>query len=178
MIVLMGLAGSGKGTQAKMLVDKDHYSLISTGDLLRNYASDNQKKRMVAGVLLKDEEIYELINKALQAVQDMKKCLIDGTPRSIPQAKWLMDQMNEGRFGIEAVLHLEVSESVVRQRLLKRGRSDDTESGITKRFEEYHRATVPIIDYLKASSIHVYTIDANKSPEATHQDIVQILRKV
>lgn len=174
----MGLAGSGKGTQAGLLVEKDHYSLISTGDLLRHHATDEQKNRMLSGVLLGDEEIFELINKAIGTVPNLKKCLVDGTPRSIPQAAWLLKQVREGHFGIDAVLHLEISEEIVRQRLLKRGRSDDTETGITKRFEEYHRATLPIIDYFRTNHVPVYTINANQSAEAVHHDIIEILRTI
>lgn len=174
----MGLAGSGKGTQAQMLVDRDHYSLVSTGDLLRNYATDEQKARMVSGVLLKDEEIYDLINQSLSAVPDLKKCLIDGTPRSIPQAKWLLSQAKDGRFNLDAVLHLDISEQTVRERLLKRGRADDTELGISKRFEEYHRATLPIIDYLKSNNVPVYTINASQGPEVVYKDITKVLSKV
>lgn len=171
----MGLAGSGKGTQAKMLVDKDGYYLISTGDLLRRYASQDQKNRMLSGVLLQDQEIYTLIDKAIESVPDLKKCLIEGTPRSIPQAKWLLEQVADGRFTIDAVLHLDVSEAIVRERLLKRGRADDTEAGITKRFQEYQRATLPIIDYFKKNSVAVRNIEADQPAEIVHETILQML---
>ncbi len=175
MVIIMGLAGAGKGTQAKMLANKDGYHLISTGDLLRQYASAGQKARMLKGVLLKDAEIYSLINKALENTPHLKKCLIDGTPRSIPQAKWLIEQMVAGRFSIDAVLHLEVSEKVVRRRLLARGRSDDTEVGISKRFQEYYRATLPILEYFKQHNIPVDSIDADQPVEVVHKEILQIL---
>lgn len=173
----MGLAGSGKGTQAKMLVDKDGYSLISTGDLLRHYASSDQKTRMLSGVLLEDSEIHALIDKALKSVPDLKKCLLDGTPRTNAQAQWIMKQVADGHFTINAVLHLEVDEEIVRRRLLARGRSDDTEAGITKRFEEYHRATLPIIDYFKQNHVPVYNINGNQPAKAVHEDIVQTLNR-
>ncbi len=172
MIILMGLAGAGKGTQAKMLVEKYGYSLISTGDLLRTYASDEQKQRMLQGVLLRDDEIYDMIGKALDAVPDTSKCIIDGTPRSIPQADWLLAQAAQGRFTIDAVVHLEISEDVVRRRLLDRARPDDTDAGISKRFEEYHRATQPILEYLAQKGIPVYNVDGDQAPEAVHADIV------
>lgn len=176
MIILMGLAGAGKGTQAKMLVEENGYSLISTGDLLREYATEDQKRRMHQGVLLEDAEIYEMIGKALDRVPDLTKCLIDGTPRSVPQADWLLEQVEAGRFTIDAVLHLEIAEDVVRQRLLERGRTDDTEESIAKRFAEYHRATEPILDYLKNKGIPVFRINGDQAPEAVHADIVAALQ--
>lgn len=175
MIIIMGLAGAGKGTQAKLLVDKDGYALVSTGDVLRSFASEDQKKRMLSGVLLSDEEIFDLIGKAIREVPDLKKCLIDGTPRSIPQADWLLEQADKQGFTIDAVLHLEIKEDVVRKRLLERGRTDDTEASITKRFQEYYRATQPLLDYLKQKNIPVYSINGDQTEEAVHHDIVAAL---
>lgn len=177
MILIMGLAGAGKGTQAKMLVDKNNYSLISTGDLLRQYATEDQKRRMREGVLLRDEEIYEMIGRALQMVPDLKKCLIDGTPRSIPQAEWLLEQVKAGRFTIDAVLHLEIPEEVVRKRLLERGRTDDTDAGITKRFEEYHRGTEPLLGFLQQQGIPLYRINGDQAPDSVHEDIIKALKR-
>jgi adenylate kinase len=172
MILIMGVAGAGKGTQAKMLVDKNGYSLVSTGDLLRTRGSEDQKKRMLSGQLLTDPEIFELIGKELSEVPDLSHCIIDGTPRSIPQADWLLEQATKVGFEISGVINITVDESVVRQRLLARNRSDDTEAGITKRFEEYRNNTLPIIDYLKSKGIPIHQIDGDQDPQAVHNDIV------
>ena len=171
----MGIAGAGKGTQAKMLVEKDNYSLVSTGDLLRTYATEDQHRRMLEGVLLRDEEIFEMIGKALDKVPDLSKCVLDGTPRSIPQAEWLLQQAKQGRFDIKAVVHINVDEDIVRQRLVGRGRSDDTDAGITKRFEEYRNNTLPILDYLEQHGIKVYDVDGNQEPATVHQEIVKCI---
>lgn len=176
MIIIMGLAGAGKGTQAKMLVEDEGYSLISTGDLLRTYASADQKERMAAGVLLKDEEIFEMIGRAMKEIPDLKKCLIDGTPRSIPQADWLLGKAKEEGFTVDAVVHLEISEEVVRKRLLGRGRTDDTDEIITKRFQEYYRATQPLLDYLKDKGLKVFSINGDQSVDKVHSDIVGALK--
>lgn len=172
MIVLMGIAGAGKGTQAKMLVDRDNYSLVSTGDLLRTYASEDQHRRMLAGILLRDDEIFSMIGKALDKVPDLNKCVLDGTPRSIAQADWLLEQVKEGHFEIRAVVHIAVDENIVRQRLIGRGRSDDTEAGIAKRFEEYRSNTLPILDYLKGHGIKVCEVDGNQAPDQVHQAVL------
>jgi len=142
---------------------------------LRTYATDDQRSRMLDGFLLRDEEIYEMIGRALEAVPDREKCIIDGTPRSIPQADWLLDQVEQGKFTIDAVVHLSVDESVVRRRLISRGRSDDTDAGISKRLQEYYRSTQPILDYLESKKIPIYHINGDQEPTAVHEDILRTL---
>lgn len=171
----MGIAGAGKGTQAKMLVERDDYSLISTGDLLRTYATEDQHRRMLEGVLLRDDEIYVMIGKALDKVSNLQKCVLDGTPRSIAQADWLLKEAAARKFEFKAVVHINVSEEVVRERLLGRGRSDDTEAGIAKRFEEYRNNTLPILQYLKERGIPVFEVDGDQEPTAVHEQIIKCI---
>lgn len=168
----MGMAGAGKGTQAKMLVEKNGYSLISTGDLFRQHATEDQKRRMLAGELLRDDEIYVMIGKELDKLPDLNHAVLDGTPRSIPQADWILSQVDAGRFSIKAVIHLGVTEEEVRKRLLSRGRADDTDAGISKRFEEYRNNTVPILDHLKDRGIPVIEVDGSRDPDAVHEEIL------
>lgn len=168
----MGIAGAGKGTQAKMLVDRDGYSVVATGDTFRTYATEEQRSRMLQGLLLRDEDIFEMLSKAFRAVPDLQKCILDGAPRSIPQADWLLDQTKKGDFQIKAVVHIAVDENIVRQRLLGRGRSDDTDAGIAKRFEEYRNNTLPILDYLKGHGVHVCEVNGDQEPDVVHQEIL------
>lgn len=168
----MGIAGAGKGTQAKMLVDRDGYSIVATGDTFRKFATEEQRSRMLQGLLLQDEDIYEMLNKAFDTVSDLEKCILDGAPRSIPQADWLLRQ---SRLDIKAVVHINVDEDVVRRRLLSRARSDDTESGISKRFEEYRNNTLPILKHLKARGIKVFEVDGNQEPNKVHQEILECI---
>ncbi len=172
MIILMGIAGAGKGTQAQMLVDRDGYSVVATGDTFRRFATEEQRNRMLHGYLLKDEDIFEMLSKAFAAVPDLRKCILDGAPRSIPQADWLLEQIKQDRLEIKAVVHIAVSEDVVRHRLMGRGRSDDTDAGIAKRFEEYRNNTLPILNYLKNHSVKVCEVDGDQEPDAVHQDIL------
>lgn len=176
MIILMGIAGAGKGTQAKMLVEKNGFSLVSTGDLFRAYATEDQHRRMLAGELLRDDEIFEMIGSALSNVPNLQQCVLDGTPRSIPQADWLLDQVKQGYFEITAIVHIAVTEEVVHSRLINRGRSDDTESGIAKRFEEYRNNTMPILHYMEEKGIKVCEVNGNQDPNAVHEDILQCIR--
>lgn len=175
MIILMGIAGAGKGTQAKMLVDRDNYSVVATGDTFRKYATEEQRSRMLEGFLLRDDDIFEMLSKAFEAVADLERCILDGAPRSIPQADWLLRQQADGRFNIKAVVHIAVDEDIVRRRLVGRGRSDDTDNGISKRFEEYRNNTLPILKHLKDRGIKVFEVDGNQEASKVHQDILQCI---
>lgn len=130
---------------------------------------------MVAGELLGDDEIIDMVDQVLDHVEDPGKCLLDGFPRSVRQTKWLLEQVNKGRFDLTAIINLTVSEDVVRKRMLARGRPDDTEESITRRFKEYHTITEPILDYLERQNIMVYNIDGDKDPEAVNQDVIKAL---
>ena len=176
MIILMGLAGAGKGTQAKML-SEDHlgWTAISTGDLLRAFATEDQKRRMLAGDLISDEEIIEMVDRRLNELPSIDKVLFDGFPRSVRQAAWVLEQVAAGRMPKPVVLHMYIDENVVRARLKERARADDTDEGISRRFEEYRNATEPVIQYLEQHDISVNQINADQTPEAVHQEVLKCL---
>jgi adenylate kinase len=176
MILLMGSAGAGKGTQGKLLLEKDGYSYISTGEILRSHANPEQQQRMLRGELLDNQEIIEMVDKALAALPDPDHCILDGIPRTITQAEWVLDQAAQGRFKKPIVINLDTTRDVVLSRLLLRGRPDDTEAGIAKRFEEHQNETLPVLAYFKEKGIPVFNVDAAASPEVVHENIVRILK--
>lgn len=177
MIILMGIVGAGKGTQAKLLADRYDYQAISTGELLRKYATEDQHRRMLAGELLGDEEIIDMVDKVLSEVENPDKCMLDGFPRSVQQTKWLLEQEEGDRFSLTAIIHLIVSEEVVRERMLSRGRPDDTPEAITKRFQEYRTITEPVLEYLKERGVKVYDVDGDQEPGAVHEDVCRALER-
>jgi adenylate kinase len=171
MILLMGIAGSGKGTQGKMLADSYGYHLISMGDVLRMYATRKQRERMLAGGLLGDKEIIEIVDSVLSSLPSDQEAIFDGFPRTIPQAEWLIDQVNGGRFKISIALHLVASREAVKQRLLKRARFDDKEAAIEARFDEYEKATMPLIKWLEEHGVKVANIDAERPVDQINQEL-------
>lgn len=173
MIILMGVAGAGKSMQGKILADEHGYAWISTGEILRVLVTGKRRHEMLEGKLLSDEEMINLMDKVLELIDTKQEFVLDGFPRTVPQADWLMEQVHKGRFGLTAVIHLAASESVVRQRLLQRGRQDDTEDAIAKRFSEYHAVTLPIIDHFKKEGANVCDIDASQQARAVHDAILQ-----
>jgi adenylate kinase len=177
MILLMGIAGSGKGTQGKMLADQRGYYLMSMGDVLRMYVTGKQRQRMLSGGLLDDAEIIKIVDKVLSSIPDDEEVLLDGFPRTIPQAEWLLDQVKAGRFKLRGAFHLIASHDAVKKRLMNRGRIDDVEAAIEERFNEYKRSTEPLLTWLSDHGVKVVNIDAERPPEVVNQDIVKYLDK-
>ena len=175
MIVLMGLPGSGKGTQGKMLADELGVHLISTGQLVRMYVTGERRQRMLAGELLDDQEMIDMLEKLLQTIDDDKKIILDGFPRTVLQAKWLLEQVQAGRFKLEHVIHLKASEDAVRARLNARGRLDDEAAVIEERFREYAKLTSPVIDWFRDNGVTVTDIDAERTTAAVNQDVRKLL---
>ncbi len=176
MILLMGIAGSGKGTQGKMLADQYGLHLISMGDVLRMYVTGKQRERMLAGDLLDDNEIITIVDKVLASIPDDETVLMDGFPRTIPQAEWLIKQVETGRFGLDVAFHLQASQEAVKQRLIGRARIDDTEAAIEARFKEYQRSTMPLLEWLAEHNVKVVNIDAERSVEAVNSDLISYLQ--
>lgn len=178
MIILMGVAGAGKSMQGRMFADEHGYAWISTGELFRVLVTGQRRQQMLEGKLLSDDEVIELIDDTLkQLIDTNQEFLLDGFPRTKPQADWLLKQVKDGRFGLTAIFNLKASREVVKRRLLERGRQDDTEAAIKRRFEEYETVTLPIIDYFKQAGVKVYDIDADRDPAAVHDDILRHIDK-
>lgn len=173
MIIFMGIAGSGKGTQSKLFAERDGYEVISTGELLRTYGSKEQQARMLSGHILRDEEVTALLDKALQAMPNQNKALLDGYPRRISQADWLLKQQKEGRFNLTCVIHLVARRETVKKRLEYRGRPDDHDRAIEERFSAYEEATKPILKYFSDAGVPISEIDAEQSIDQVHQAVME-----
>jgi adenylate kinase family enzyme len=163
LILLIGIAGSGKGTQGKLLADKYKYRLITMGDIIRLHLSGEQRDKLMSGFLLDDQAIIKLLDDVLKTINDDNKVVLDGFPRSVAQAQWLLEQAKTGRFSIDHAIHLVASQEVVKQRLLARSRPDDHEQAIELRFKEYEKATKPVIDWLIDNGVQVLDVDGEKN---------------
>lgn len=177
MILIMGLAGSGKGTQGKLLAEKLGYEYLSTGEFLRTYITEERRKQMAAGKLVNDEEMIEIIKDFLQQSSVAEKSILDGFPRSKKQADWLISQHKSGSINIEALIYLNVSKEELIRRLLARGRHDDNEPAIRRRFEEYSKSTSPIIEDYMNQGIKVIEVDGQGSVDEIQASILESLAK-
>jgi adenylate kinase len=173
----MGVAGSGKSVQGKLLAQDLGLRWLSTGEMLRQKVTGERQKEMLEGKLLGDEEIIKLIDEYIQEQKDENSSFVlDGFPRTLAQAKWLIDEYNDKKINIDGVVHINASRQVVKDRLLKRGRPDDNEKAISVRFEEYENFTLPIIDCFKRENISVFEVDGERKIAEVHQEIVNFFR--
>jgi adenylate kinase len=178
MIIFMGVAGSGKSAQGRLLADRLGFPWLSTGEFLRMLISGERRREMLEGKLLDDSEIISLVQKIFRIVDTEHEFVMDGFPRTVAQADWLLTQRRHGQLDITAVIHLQASEEVVLARLLQRGRQDDQTEVIRERFREYETATQPIIDDLKSHGVPVFEINGEGDIETIHENIVRAIASV
>lgn len=175
MIIFMGVAGSGKSVQGRMLADRLGLPWLSTGEFLRMLISGERRQEMLAGKLLDDQEVIGLVQKIFTVVDTDEEFVLDGFPRTVAQADWLLGQVKYGQLTVGAVVHLDASQEVVIERLLSRGRQDDTEEAIAERFKEYEETIKPILEHFRQAGIAVHTINGEQAVQAVHEDIVKAL---
>jgi adenylate kinase len=171
MILLMGLPGAGKGTQGKIMADRHGMHLISMGEIIRLYVTADRRARMLSGELLDDQEVIDLLEKVLNSLPNKDLCVLDGFPRTIHQAEWLLAKAKRDHFSISHVIHLAASEETVRHRLQARGRLDDKEEVIEERFKEYRELTQPLVSWFSEHGIDVFEINAEHSVDAVNNDV-------
>ena len=142
--VFLGAPGSGKGTQAALLVKRFDLGYVSTGDVFRQAIAEQTqlgqqaKKYLDDGLLVPDEIVLGMIGQVLDGLFDKKGFILDGFPRTIRQAEKLEKILVDKNQPLDAVISLEVPEEALMRRLLERKRFDDTEETIRKRLVGFH----------------------------------------
>lgn len=174
----MGVAGSGKSAQGRLLADRLGLPWLSTGEFLRMLISGERRRQMLEGKLLEDKEIISLVQKIFRIVDIHHEFVMDGFPRTLAQADWLLAQRKHGQLDITAVINLQASQEVVLDRLLQRGRQDDQAEVIRERFREYEESTRPIIKELEEGGVPVFDINGEGEIETIHESIVKALTSV
>ena len=170
-VILFGRPGSGKGTQASLLVRRMGIPHVSTGELLRDAirsGSDLGKEvepLVTAGELVSDDLMVRLIEARLQQPDAAKGVLLDGFPRTTTQAQALDIALARTGNAIGTVLVIDVPTTVLIDRLLKRGevdhRADDNIETIHKRMATYERDTYPVLGYYASQGTHVAHVDGD-----------------
>lgn len=177
MIIFMGVAGSGKSMQGRLLADQQALPWLSTGEFLRMLIAGDKRREMLAGKLLEDEEIIGLVQRIFNLIDVEQEFVLDGFPRTVEQADWLLNQIKHGQLEITAVVHLNASEDVVMERLLARGRQDDHAEALHERFKEFEETIKPILDSFRQSGVPVHEINGEQSVEAVHDSIIKALER-
>lgn len=176
MIIITGSVGSGKTEQGTRLVNKLGCPRVSTSQLLREHPNKKWHSHILAGKLVNDQDIIDILKPELKAVKaDSREFILDGAPRSIPQAEWLSGEIEAGRIMLSTVINLKVSDEVVLKRLMSRGREDDQEEVIIKRLKDYHDISKPVLEYLESRGIKVHNVNGENDPDSVEKEIDKIL---
>jgi len=158
-VLLLGVQGSGKGTQASRIASDYGLAHIATGEILRTaIAQGSELGRRVqpileSGELVPDELMIDLIRERLQSEDAENGFVLDGFPRTMRQAEALDSMLSEIGRPLSVVFELQVPDEVAIERLHKRaaaeGRADDTPEAIEKRLELYHSETKPLVAHYR-----------------------------
>jgi adenylate kinase len=188
-VLLLGPQGSGKGTQAKLISNTYGIPHIATGDMIREIKElDTDLGREVkavydAGELVDDDMMIRLIDSRLDRGDTLPGFVLDGFPRTMPQAEALDDLL--GRLGrdLDVVLEFQVADrQTLLERLLRRAadesRSDDTPEAIQRRLELYDRETAPLVEYYRSTRGNVVGIHADRTIEDVFAEVRQALDQV
>jgi adenylate kinase len=152
-LVFFGPPGAGKGTQAQRIVSDHGIPQISTGDILRAAVKNETPlgklagPLMAAGKLVPDELVIGIVEERIKEKDCAKGFLLDGFPRTIPQAQSLEVVLQKVGKRIEHVVSLEVPDTVIHERMKGRGRADDSPETVQRRLDEFRKLTAPLKAY-------------------------------
>ncbi len=184
-VLIMGPPGSGKGTQAARICAKRGLDHVSTGEILReamrtgSAVGQRVKAVVESGNLVGDELMLELVAMRLAEDGVKRGFMLDGYPRTVPQAEALLALLVEGGGrGVEAALLLRVPDETIVERLLLRGRTDDTRETIQHRLKVYEEQTEPVLRYLESQGVDIVDIDGVGSIEDIAERIESVLDAV
>lgn len=181
-LVLIGPPGAGKGTQAKILCEKLGIAHVSTGDMLRRAAEEGTelglkaKGIMNAGQLIPDELMVSVIRERVGKPDCEKGYILDGFPRTVPQAEALKKMLAEEDAALSGVILFDVSDADIKARLSNRrsaeSRADDSVEVQEKRLKVYREQTEPLIEYYRGLRL-LSSVDGTGSIEEVSARLVQ-----
>lgn len=172
MIIFMGLAGAGKSTMGQLLAAHLHCPWVSTGNLLRQKMDAKTQQQMLKGEIINDDQTLGVLDEEFRRIDaGANQFVLDGSPRTMRQAEWLVEKAKNGELKITAIIHLETSKQTAKTRLISRRRPDDHDQAIEERFREYDSAILPILKYLDKEGFKVHHINSERSPDAVEADI-------
>ena len=192
-LILLGPPGAGKGTQAQRLIHRYGLVQLSTGEMLRAAVAAQTpvglkaKDVMASGGLVPDEIVIGIISDRLDQPDAAKGFILDGFPRTVPQAEALDELLKKKHLKLDAVIELRVNESALLQRvetrvaeMRARGeevRIDDTPEVLTKRLASYRAMTEPLIHYYSERR-KLLTVDGMMTIEHVTREINRILAAI
>ena len=192
-LILLGPPGAGKGTQAQRLIHKYGIVQLSTGEMLRAAVAAGTpiglqaKDIMASGALVPDEIVFGIISDRLDQPDMRNGFILDGFPRTVPQAEALDELLKKKHIKLDAVVELRVNESALLNRvetrvaeMRARGeevRIDDTPEVLSKRLASYRSLTEPLIHYYSERR-KLLTVDGMMTIEHVTREINRILSAI
>jgi len=187
--VFFGIVGSGKGTQVKLLMDflkakdsKDVVYVSSGNEYRKIIESKTQTASLVKITLDKGGLLPSFLTNAvflnilIKDLNPEKHLIADGYPRAVAQSEFFEEAMEFYGRGDVKIIYIELSKEEAVKRLKLRGRHDDTDEGIAKRFDEYVNNVIPAMDYFNNKPGYtVYKVNGDQSIEDVHKDIIKAL---
>src|SRR5690606_10729649 len=189
-LILLGPPGAGKGTQAQRLVERHGIPQLSTGDMLRKAVAEGSdvgkraKAVMDAGQLVSDDIVNQIVSERIDDPDCAKGFILDGYPRTVPQAEALTRMLAEKGLRLDAVIELKVDEKALVNRMEKRVaetraaggevRADDNPESFRKRLDEYRQKTAPLSDYYKGTG-ELVTIDGMADMDTVTAEIENVV---
>jgi adenylate kinase len=190
-LILLGPPGAGKGTQAQRLVEQHGIVQLSTGDMLRAAAKAGTpvglraQDIMARGELVPDDVVVKIVSDRIDEPDATRGFILDGFPRTVPQAVALDRLLKEKGLELDAVIELKVDGSILQQRIgsriaeaKARGealRDDDDLEKLKRRVEIYHEQTAPLVDYYRLQGT-LRSVDGMASIEEVAKAIDRVLR--
>jgi adenylate kinase len=186
-VLLLGPQGSGKGTQANRIAAEYGIPHVASGEILRaEMQAGTELGRRVQDVvdrgdLVSDDLMIELIKTRLVQPDTEAGFVLDGFPRTSPQAEALDEMFGDIGRSFSVVFALQIPDDVAIERLLRRaeieGRTDDTLEAISRRLETYHRETAPLVEYYRVRG-NLVTIHGDRSENEVFAEIQSALEQV
>lgn len=182
-LILLGPPGAGKGTQALRLVERHEIVQLSTGDMLRAAVAAGTeiglkaKAIMDAGELVPDAVVVDIVAERIEQEDAKNGFILDGFPRTVPQAEALDEMLAEKGLRLDAVIELKVDEGILLSRIQKRAgetpggpRADDNEEALVKRLAVYREQTAPLVDYFRSKGL-LQSVDGMASIDEVSRQI-------
>ncbi|MAS07519.1 MAG: adenylate kinase [Ahrensia sp.] len=192
-LILLGPPGAGKGTQAQRLVEKYSIPQLSTGDMLRAAVKAETeiglkaKAVMDAGELVSDAIVNAIVSERIDAPDCANGFILDGYPRTLPQADAVAEMLAGKGIGLDAVIELLVDDKALVGRIVKRAeeakaagqpvRKDDTPEVFDERLREYYKKTAPLTGYYYAKGM-LKNVDGMDTIEGVTSQIEKILAEI
>ena len=177
MILFFGPPGSGKSVQGELLVKRNNWKWLSTGQMFRDSNDPEVLARLKRGELIDDELTNKVLDHALQGIDTDNHVVLDGYPRNPSQAEWLREHLPKHGREIRCIIVFETPKAELIKRLASRGRAEDTPEVIERRLAIYERNTQPVLDFYQQRGVQIVEVNGLGSVNEVHKRIQQAVER-